>query len=102
MASPFSLRRSTRWAWVAHALDNPAGPSFRGRCSRCPWDGPIRRVPSHRVDDDVIAAAAKGYGPIAEAALGASRDITMHMRQVHGRIHPLPTRDRLTFHVTKG
>jgi len=83
-----------RWAWVAHMVDGTSA-MFRGRCTRCPWTGPIRTVPV--LDAATREAAAHASGPVADAATAAYRDLAGHMNRTHGMKILPPTTDQLTF-----
>ena len=105
MRLPGWLRRPAAalpvWAYVAHFVDHPAGPAFRGRCGACPWDGPAHQVPAHRLDADTIAAAGADppAGPNYEAARKAEGDLIGHLWHRHGlRVNRRPARS-LRFHL---
>ncbi len=86
--------RFPAWAYIAEWQDNPAGPSWRGRCLRCPVDLPIRQVAARRIDLDVIAGACaepEPTGPIPEAMAAAERDLIRHLAHTHSiLVNPRP------------
>lgn len=91
------------WAYVAEWADNPAGPSWRGRCADCPVDLPTRQVPAARIDLDVLAAAfaPEPSGPIYEAMRAAERDLIRHLAHRHGIVVAPRPRHLMRINLTR-